>query len=64
MGDVNKDLHNNPVTFEQNPLGFDHGGSSDWRCQKHDYQEPDMQHPLKEATMLLLNLLEKKNMLL
>lgn len=23
-GDVNKDLHNNPVTFEQNPVGFDH----------------------------------------
>lgn len=21
-GDVNKDLHNNPVTFEQNPVGL------------------------------------------
>lgn len=28
-GDVNKDLHNNPVTFEQNPLGFNHGGTED-----------------------------------
>lgn len=28
-GDVNKDLHNNPVTFEQNPVGFDHSSTNE-----------------------------------
>lgn len=27
-GDVNKDLHNNPMTFEQNPVGFEHSSTN------------------------------------
>lgn len=47
-GDVNKDLHNNPVTFEQNPVVFEHSSTN------KDVENKNIRHQ-RHATVLKEN---------